>query len=451
MIFLELSTFIGRLHPLVVHLPIGFLVLALIFDLPLVKKRNSAVSLIWFFASIFSIVAVVLGLLLAQNGHYIEQQLSLHQWSGIILVFLCIIGWMSRSPFFRFPDFIRKVNNGIVILTLIIVGHYGGTLTHGENYLFVYAPEWLSSKLIKEKTDPKFADVSLDSVYVYQDMIQPLFNAKCVSCHNNEVKRGGLDMSNVKGLFKGGNSGAAIVQKNLAKSLIYNRITKVQSDVKFMPPAGIPMTYSEIQLIEWWIQAGASIETPLSKQTLNSEIQTLLLKKYALDTEEKPWFKKVILTPLQESELARFDQNKLEWRKLALDNPLLDVRFQGKEISKEVLSVLEQNAPYITWLNLSGTILQKDALKVIAKMENLTRLYLQKSSLPIGDLSLLESLSHLEILNLHSTSANQNVFEVAKQLPALKKLYLWNTKLSNDQIEAQKSFFPNTDLIGGLE
>ena len=124
MIFLELSTFIGRLHPLVVHLPIGFLVLALIFDLPLVKKRNSAVSLIWFFASIFSIVAVVLGLLLAQNGHYIEQQLSLHQWSGIILVFLCFIGWMSRSPFFRFPDFIRKVNNGIVILTLIIVGHY---------------------------------------------------------------------------------------------------------------------------------------------------------------------------------------------------------------------------------------------------------------------------------------------------------------------------------------
>jgi hypothetical protein len=218
-----------------------------------------------------------------------------------------------------------------------------------------------------------------------------------------------------------------------------------------MPPAGIPMTYSEIQLIEWWIQAGASIETPLSKQTLNSEIQTLLLKKYALDTEEKPWFKKVILTPLQESELARFDQNKLEWRKLALDNPLLDVRFQGKEISKEVLSVLEQNAPYITWLNLSGTILEKDALKVIAKMENLTRLYLQKSSLPIGDLSLLESLSHLEILNLHSTSANQKVFEVAKQLPALKKLYLWNTKLSNDQIEAQKSFFPNTDLIGGLE
>ena len=237
MIFLELSTFIGRLHPLVVHLPIGFLVLALIFDLPLVKKRNSAVSLIWFFASIFSIVAVVLGLLLAQNGHYIEQQLSLHQWSGIILVFLCFIGWMSRSPFFRFPDFIRKVNNGIVILTLIIVGHYGGTLTHGENYLFVYAPEWLSSKLIKEKTDPKFADVSLDSVYVYQDMIQPLFNAKCVSCHNNEAKRGGLDMTNVKGLFKGGNSGAAIVQKNLAKILQNNKVILVYPipEIPFYP------------------------------------------------------------------------------------------------------------------------------------------------------------------------------------------------------------------------
>ena len=84
-------------------------------------------------------------------------------------------------------------------------------------------------------------------------------------------------------------------------------------------------------------------------------------------------------------------------------------------------------------------------------MENLTRLYLQNNDLSDTNLDLLSSLNHLEILNLHSTQVDQQIFDIAKQLPALKKLYLWNTGISGSQIKSQQVLFPNTALVGGLE
>ena len=450
MLLLEFSSFIDRLHPLVVHLPIGFLILAVLFDFPAIRSRINNTSLLWFFSFISSVLAVVLGLLLSNSGHYIEAQLSLHKWSGILLTILCGLGWMMRSPFFNIPDF-KKLNNLLVILALLFVGHKGGSLTHGENYLYEDAPEWIKAQLIDEEIERNFADVSLDSIYAYKDLVQPLFERKCTSCHNDQIQRGGLNMTTAVGLFKGGSSGKAIVQKDLDKSLVYNRIIKEQSDKRFMPPAGIPLTYAEIELIEWWILEGAEIDKPLSEERLSADIQHLLLKHYSLDSREKPWYEKVSLKPLSEQDYSRLEKQQLSWRKLSAANSLLDIRYQGKEITEETIAVLTDYASYITWLNLSEANVQNSALDAIAQMENLTRLYLQNNDLSDTNLDLLSSLNHLEILNLHSTQVDQQIFDIAKQLPALKKLYLWNTGISGSQIKSQQVLFPNTALVGGLE
>ena len=130
---------------------------------------------------------------------------------------------------------------------------------------------------------------------------------------------------------------------------------------------------------------------------------------------------------------------------------MLDVRFQGGTLNDETISVLKKYAPYITWLNLSESKVQNKALEAISNMQNLTRLYLQKNDLSNVKLTILSPLKHLEILNLHSTKVGIQVFEVAKQLPSLKKLYLWNTAVTNDQIKRQQSLLTNTELIGGLD
>ncbi len=451
MIVVEISSFIGRFHPLVVHIPIGFLSLALLLEIPFFKKKFLVNSLLWLLSFVTSILAVVLGLLLAQSGHYIDAQLSLHKWSGILLVILCGMGWIARIPNFKINPLLQKINNGLVLFTLLFVGHNGGGLTHGESYLYERAPEWIKTQLVPTEENRVFKNIPIDSIYVYRDLIQPLFDSKCASCHNDQINQGGLNLTSAQELFKGGTSGAGLVQKDLSRSLVYTRIIKPQSDLKFMPPAGIPMTYSEIQLLEWWIMEGAPIEVPLAAQTIPQEIQSLLLKNYTLDARTKPWFEKVKLTPLTEKDLNRLEQNQLRWRKLSEENELLDIRLQGDQITEEAIAVLNDYAPYITWLNLSNTKLENNSLKVIAKMENLTRLNLQKSNLSKINLSPLTSLNHIEILNLHSTQVDQDIFEIVKQLPSLKKLYLWNTAVTNQQIIAQQNFFPALELIGGLE
>ena len=79
MFFLEISTFFGRFHPLLVHLPIGFLILAVLISIKQKDKNltyTKILRLIWFLAFISSFFSAIMGLLLAENGHYIENDLS---------------------------------------------------------------------------------------------------------------------------------------------------------------------------------------------------------------------------------------------------------------------------------------------------------------------------------------------------------------------------------------
>jgi len=453
MVFLETTTFFGRLHPLLVHLPIGFLIIAILLSfLNSFKEKglHSILKLVWILSFVSTLMSAFMGWLLSQNGHYIEQKLSLHQWTGFLLVLLSGLGWLFHSGILQSTKILIRSNSVLILLLLFIVGHLGGSLTHGENYLYEHAPDPIK-KVFVSKTKAPLIKTPVDSVQVYEQLIFPLFEAKCIACHNQEISRGGLVMSEVSGLFKGGKSGAAIVSKNLEKSLAFNRVIRTQEDEKFMPPTGTPLSYEEIQLLEWWITAGAPLETSLAELTAPKGIQKLLLSKYALDTRPKPWFEKVELPSIPEEKLLLLEQHQFSYRALSAANNLLDIRFLGNEISEKELSVLEPIAPYITWLNLSNSKLTSEAFETIKKMENLTRLQLQQNPINTFQLSPLASLEHLEILNLHSTQVDDGVFDLVRALGSLKKVYLWNTRVTRRQLENQKSLFQTTELVGLLE
>ena len=451
MIGLDLAAFFGRLHPLLVHLPIGFILLALLFDLKRFKEKGSRfnfLNIIWFLAFISSFFSALMGWLLAQNGYYIDADLTPHQYTGILLVFFSCLGWVLRIKQISMPSFFIRINNLIVLFLLILVGHLGGSLTHGSDYLTKHAPDFITSK--QEYKNKLFEEYTLDSIVVFKDFVQPLLNEKCVACHNNNISRGGLNLSNIESIKKGGRSGAAFVSKNPSKSLIFKRISFSQDNEKFMPPTGIPFSYHEIQLVQWWIQEGANYSGSLNEFSITPEIQTLLLKQYGLDTREKPWVEKVKLDPLPPSAVIALEKANFSLRTLSQNNPLLDLRYQGEKLSQQALKLMETYAPYITWLNLSNCKITNSDLKTIAKLENLTRLNLQQNSIRTNDLAPLNTLSHLEILNLHSTLVNQDVFEILKSIPSLKKVFLWNTKVSLNAVLKNKPAFPSTELIIAL-
>ena len=451
MIGLDLAAFFGRLHPLLVHLPIGFILLALLFDLKRFKEKGSRfnfLNIIWFLAFISSFFSALMGWLLAQNGYYIDADLTPHQYTGILLVFFSCLGWVLRIKNINMPSLFMRINNLIVLFLLILVGHLGGSLTHGSDYLTKHAPDFITSK--QEYKNKLFEEYTLDSIVVFKDFVQPLLNEKCVACHNNNISRGGLNLSNIESIKKGGRSGAAFVSKNPSKSLIFKRISFSQDNEKFMPPTGIPFSYHEIQLVQWWIQEGANYSGSLNEFSITPEIQTLLLKQYGLDTREKPWVEKVKLDPLPPSAVIALEKANFSLRTLSQNNPLLDLRYQGEKLSQQALKLMETYAPYITWLNLSNCKITNSDLKTIAKLENLTRLNLQQNSIRTNDLAPLNTLSHLEVLNLHSTLVNQDVFEILKSIPSLKKVFLWNTKVSLNAVLKNKPAFPSTELIIAL-
>jgi uncharacterized membrane protein len=201
----DLSLFIGRFHPLIVHLPIGILLLAVIFyflsitgKFQRLKSVIPALLLIGFAGAVASAVA---GLLLADGGGYNLNVLDRHKWVGIIMIFVngLLLFWYRRKN----SD--QRVTAAMMLFVLILVsvtGHLGGTLTHGERYLFEYAPGFIKDRVITEVDVGKGLPADSDSVLLYKHFIQPILDNKCISCHNDGNLSGGLNLTHLDSIKK---------------------------------------------------------------------------------------------------------------------------------------------------------------------------------------------------------------------------------------------------------
>ncbi|MDQ3439043.1 MAG: hypothetical protein M3478_01680, partial [Planctomycetota bacterium] len=83
----NLVTFFGRMHPLVVHLPIGFLTVLAVLEVVRWFKRwrgaGEARGVVLALLVVSSILAVVFGLMLEEEGGYNDDLLFWHKWMGI--------------------------------------------------------------------------------------------------------------------------------------------------------------------------------------------------------------------------------------------------------------------------------------------------------------------------------------------------------------------------------
>ena len=87
--------------------------------------------------------------------------------------------------------------------------------------------------------------------------VQPIFEAKCLECHNPNKVKGKLLMDTAANLLKGGESGAGLIAGKPEKSLIIERMVLPKDHDDIMPPKGGPLAASEINTIKQWIAEGA--------------------------------------------------------------------------------------------------------------------------------------------------------------------------------------------------
>src|SRR5271165_1157196 len=91
----SLGQFIGHFHPMLVHLPVGGLVvlgaLELLATFPRFKAAAQSRRTIVAVVTAGAVVAATCGWLLAAGGGYDSRLLDLHRWTGISVAGACVL------------------------------------------------------------------------------------------------------------------------------------------------------------------------------------------------------------------------------------------------------------------------------------------------------------------------------------------------------------------------
>lgn len=84
----------------------------------------------------------------------------------------------------------------------------------------------------------------------FETQIASILVANCLECHQGAEPEGGLDLTNLKRIQQGGDSGTAIVAGKLSESLLWKRV-----DSDEMPPKH-PLSHLEKAALKKWIEDG---------------------------------------------------------------------------------------------------------------------------------------------------------------------------------------------------
>ncbi len=269
----KLAQFVGRFHPLIVHLPIGLLVLVPILELAGAFGRGielrSTAGFVLGLATAGVIAAALDGWLLAWSGGYGGPLVTRHMWSGVALAALCVVASVVRkaSPPGR-PGYILAYCPLLISTVALMVwtGHAGGQLSHGESFLTEFMPSRLRSILgVPEPARPKPPPPAKAGAVptLYAARIAPIFARSCASCHNPNKMKGGLRLDSYAQLMLGGDDGSVVDPWYPQYSELIRRVTLPPDDDDYMPSNGKnPLTPDQIRLLERWIGAGAAAQEP---------------------------------------------------------------------------------------------------------------------------------------------------------------------------------------------
>ncbi|CAK8990093.1 Uncharacterized protein SCF082_LOCUS2093 [Durusdinium trenchii] len=90
----------------------------------------------------------------------------------------------------------------------------------------------------------------------FEQKVAPLFAKHCVSCHNEEDRKGGLSLTSRAALAKGGESGEVVIPHEPNASYLLDLIEPYDGKAE-MPKGGSPLSQAERQILRDWIAEGA--------------------------------------------------------------------------------------------------------------------------------------------------------------------------------------------------
>lgn len=453
MILLSISVFLGRFHPLLVHLPIGILIMGVL--LHWISKKQAfhairpAVSVTLLLGAVSAVFSCISGWLLGMDGEYDPDLLDRHRWMGIgvalvaTLYYLIYIKKIPLLPQGRLPYLLSV----ILLILLFITGHLGGTLTHGEGYLAFGGDEESNVKEIR-KIIP-----DVQEAMAYDDIIQPILQNKCYSCHGPSKQKGKLRLDSKEAIEKGGKDAKALVPGNSEESELYTRMVLDMLEKEHMPPKGKPQpSEAEIALVHWWISSGAGFDQPVKALPQEERIKPLLLalQQDQIQDPVKPDVPEQPVAKAPEQALNKLKEIGVTVVPVAEGSNYLSVNFlASKSIGDHDLKLLEPIASQLVWLKLNNTAIGDSSMHIIGGLPVLTRLHLDNTQITDKGLSALQSLSRLQYLNIAGTKVTADGLLSLRQLPDLRSVYFYKTGINAANWPQLKQTFPKAILDTG--
>ena len=432
--------FIGRFHPLAVHLPIGVILLLAVLEvstlLSLTRRgrwfpalADGPRGLVLVCAALAALIAAGMGWLLSHSGDYDTGLVHRHRTLGLLVAGLTILLVALHYGRMRGP---YAGVFAVTFLALIGAGHSGGTLTHGASFLTEYLPPrlaamWgISAPAIVGKAPP--ADPRQAAVFA--GLIQPLLAERCDTCHGPTKANGELRLDSWTALTKGGKHGPVFKAGDAAGSHLAQRIDLPLEEKEHMPPKGkAQLTDDDVTLLHWWIDSGAPEGKTLAQMEPPSEIAAVLASRFGLaQWGELPPDRVKMLAAA--ADLA--GKLGIVIRPLTVDGPWLAVnaRVRARGFGDDQLRQLAAVAPALEWLDLGETAVTDRGLAALAAMKHLRRLDLAQTAVTDAGLAQLAPLTELNYLNLYGTGVSDSGLAALRPLASLRSLYLWQTRVT---------------------
>jgi uncharacterized membrane protein len=452
----DLLFFLGRFHVLALHLPIGILLAAVALDWTARRERYrylaATAPFLWGVAALTAIITVVLGYLHFAEGGFDGPAANAHRLYGTSVAVAAVLVWWLRAKRASAPAALHLAAGVLVLVLVTLTGHYGGNLTHGSAYLVEFAPAPLRALAgLGARREPV---TDLAAADPYLDIVQPLLQQRCGTCHNADKREASFSIATHASTLAGGDTASAVVPGNTAASELYYRITLPPDDEAFMPAEGkTPLTARQVEVLRWWIDAGAPAGTTIGQLAIPVETASLLSAELGLGgPPPQPSRTSGATIAADPAILSALAEAGFLVRQVAQSDPrlIVSVYSPGTAIGPDPIAALLAAAEHIVELDLQAGSIEDRHLVDFVRFSQLRRLRLAKNRVTDRGLRHLEALERLEQLNLiENPGVTDAGIDALARITTLQTLYVWQTRISAEGVSRLRAQRPDLAVQAG--
>lgn len=416
----------GRMHPLALHFPIVLILLyalcTIFFPSRLRREQwfTDAMDVLLLSAAFTASITALMGFALSRSEGYDPDALAIHKWTGVAIPFVLYLFYLVRNKVIGNIHVARGVSVFLAVM-ISVAGHHGAVITHGEN--FILAP--VTS--VHQRVIAAFEDA-----YVYNDLVYPILEAKCVGCHNSKKSKGDLVMETRELFMKGGKDGVPWDTTKADLGVMMRRIHMPEEEKEHMPPKGkTQLTDNEMFIIHEWVKRGADFDKKFIDLLPTDTFYAIGKKTLPSSLEENYDF-----PAADESEIAKLNNNNRVLTPLAIGSPALNVSFYNSALFN--ISSVKELAPVndkVVEINLDKMGVKDEDVSALKQFKNLRKLNLSFTQITGKTLGELQSLPNLKSISLSGTAVDYENLKKLQTFPKLKAVYLWSTPAASSGLE----------------